>query len=834
MKNHFYLALVVLFCSTSTMPMWALKDEASFKSQTLSSENPIVVKKSTTSIENDKSIVSFVVNTEQAGYYYLSCWMLGGKHQNGNYSSFDVSANGKSIGKMIATKSNWQSVNLNSGTIPLQKGENTISFTTQIPEIPNIEFIKLASTQESSAISSENYDERLRLIKEKCIIERGNYLSFSTDTIPTNNFNRAIAIDTVAHYEFKEQIPLKYTFHTLFQFTQGNQVNFSVSNISGSSTVLEIFSITNPENYTWSIIAGINQTKGITINIPSSGTYKVRARSLQNARDGIADVKVGTTTYTGVPTYSYGFTYTHEAGIEYNTFTANIKLKQTGEGDPLLFIGEGGFPDKIVGYNDDSQVIGEHDWEYNSRIKKTFARNTKSVLISESSSYNQSSGASCDLYIGCRNCQITTYYFENLHPNDVIESAPETPNYDYNCISWSGGITSYWEWPIIISSVYHVDGGALACFDNFYQSIRYDNCGIYSRNGATEVNSVVDLWGCIEDGEIEYTHASIKHEADNHPHGYDWESKAGALSRIFHPRYALEGDPYKFPGGGYGEVLEHYRLIGTGNSQTSTVSALQEGDRIMTLEESIAEGYSVLEHVRFTDTECTLINTTIRSISESNIKQFNAKYQTWKNTCNNIHSMPNFYKNAEYEELLTLCKSFKNSEFLIYKKLGEGDILSILLVCDLVISESNQNKRILDNIKEEDNNNKRNENNAMIVYSPYSNTMKFVKRLINNSYFPQTRGTASLSEQGVKYSNSENFIVSTTNNGLTISFDLQEYANISLSVVDLQGHQLATILQNKKLGKGSYCYQIEKPTTSACLICYSVDGNLNIKKLNIK
>lgn len=830
MRNLFakFVVLTVLF-STNVMYAWALVNDMSSSESILKAGNVIIAKKPSISIDNGKSVVSFVVDMKQAGIYYLSCWMLGGQYSDGGYSSYDVSVNGVAIGNMNAIKANWQSVKLNTGVVVLQKGKNTISFAAQIPEIPNVEFIKLSTTQENAIIPSANYDNNLKRIKENCAAAKYNMLTMPTDTLPNINQMR-MAVDEEAYYHYVPNIPLRYTFYTTAHYTQGQDITFSVTNVSGANTVVEIFHQTQPENYSWSWMTALGGTASHSVECPATGVYMIRLRSYQNARDGIANITVGGITYTDVPTYSYGITYSHIAGIEYNTFTTNLKINDDGEGDPMLYVGKG-FPDMIVAYNDDYSGNGNWYWGYESRIKKQFAENTKSVFVSEYYAYEGNSRPYCDLYIGCRSCRIDTL-FENLHHDDVIESAPETPEETYNCISWSGGINSYWEWPLWVFSDYHVSGDSLACFDMFYLYPRYYGCGIYSRNGATEFNSVVDLWGYIEeDGHIEYTHASIKHGADNHPHGYDWESKIGSLSRIFHPRYALAGDPDEEEGG-YGEVFEHYRLVGIGNPITSEVSALEEGDRIITLEESIADGYSVLEHVQFTDVENSLINAKIGDISDSNITQFYTKYQAWKNSCSNIHSMFGLYKNSEYDKLLAFCRTFKNSEFLIYRQLGEGDIFSMLLVCDLILSGNAQNRNILNGIKEENKNN-RIKDNVTIVHSPYSNTMKFVKRLINNTYLQQTRGAIS-SNEGIKYSNSDKFIASTTNNGLMISFNIPEDASISLSVRDLQGHLLTSVLQNKVLEKGSHSYLIETPSTDICLVCYSVNGNLNVKKLYVR
>ena len=75
-------------------------------------------------------------------------------------------------------------------------------------------------------------------------------------------------------------------------------------------------------------------------------------------------------------------------------------------------------------------------------------------------------------------------YFGNLEEDDAIQSAPASTQ--YNCISWSGAITSYWEWPPYETSSFY-SPNPLTAFDNFYASR-----GL-TRSGATANNGVVAL-----------------------------------------------------------------------------------------------------------------------------------------------------------------------------------------------------------------------------------------------------------------------------------------------------------------------------------------------------
>jgi hypothetical protein len=157
--------------------------------------------------------------------------------------------------------------------------------------------------------------------------------------------------------------------------------------------------------------------------------------------------------------YSIGVRCTQGTDQVYNTFTVK------SEGDPRLWIEEGkSIPGKISYYNDDYHGTGDFSWGLNSRIKKQFVRPVHAVLVSTYSSYNPT--AKMDLYIKCKNSNIMPY-FPNLKADDAIQSSPASSV--YNCISWSGKITSYWEWPASIYSSYW-RGDALSSFDAFYKS----------------------------------------------------------------------------------------------------------------------------------------------------------------------------------------------------------------------------------------------------------------------------------------------------------------------------------------------------------------------------
>jgi len=408
------------------------------------------------------------------------------------------------------------------------------------------------------------------------------------------------------NYRYSLNMSFNYTFYKTVSFTAGQQVFLATNGVDNFKHVLEFFNSATPKTYSWSATSNDKCMASLNLTIPKSGLYYVRVRSFANAKSGLCNLNVnGQNYYEEIPIFSIGVRYMQDTDKVYNTFTC------MNTGDPRLWIEEGSVPGIISAYNDDYGQIGDFAWGYNSRIKKQYTRPVHAVLLSSFSSSNPT--GKCDLYIKCQNSDVMPY-FRNLKDDDAIQSSPASGT--YNCISWSGAITSYWEWPPSYGSHYY-SSNPLTAFDNFYASRGF------TRSGATESNAVVALWATVDAyGNRRYTHASVRKGADNNAHGYDWESKPGSLMRTFHPRDALNGDSY-------GQIVEYYRVV----PNTSNYD--------MTLEEEIAEGLTRVEYVVFSSIEREFISKKINEINSKLLAQFNSLYNVWKDfTENTIYSNP--------------------------------------------------------------------------------------------------------------------------------------------------------------------------------------------------
>lgn len=579
---------------------------------------------------------------------------------DGTISSYDVRVNGIQIQTKVApTIGNIQSYGLKEKVI-LKAGKNTIAFIAKAPEVPEIEFIRLSPNASKAFISSEKFDNYMTTIKtannnsriKNALAIDGNDTGFvaPNDTVPANKVASRIVSgpgeiilgdsNPLYSYGFQWDFPVIYTYYRTVNLTAGQLFFVSTSGVNGFGHILEVFSASNPELYSWSAYS--SPMASINIQVPVTGLYYVKVRSNRNAHLGYVNINInGQYNYTNVPAYSVGLAYYQDTERIYNSFTC----KSTN--DPRIWIEKSGSNSLIVAYNDDYSGTGNFNWGTNSRIKKLYPSSVNAVLVSAYGS--NSPNGTCDLYVGCRNSTVYPY-FENLKPDDAIMSAPATTI--YNCISWAGGITEYREWPNVIFSEHYQDG-LLAGFDAFYGGYRYPGCTLYTRSGSTEANSEIDLWAIVNGTNREYTHASVGKRANGHAHGYDFESKPGSLMRTFHPRNDLRGTAY-------GQIVERYRPIAIATPYS--------------LAESIADGRSVLENVQYSTLEKAVIQAEIDNMAVSEKTAFNTKYNAWKATwIESPYSNPDKFKNSQYNDLLSYCQSHPDVSYLVYSKLGEGD-----------------------------------------------------------------------------------------------------------------------------------------------------------------
>jgi hypothetical protein len=764
-----------------------------------------IILKSMRRVDGIKAITSFEIEVSQAGRYYISFWLCPPKLNDGTYANYNVTVNDKVVaGKIMPTKGDWQSISLSNGeTIELNEGINIVSVIGTLPDIPSVEHIRVSSTISNSIIDSSKYERyKTDIIRESMANVKNNASAthtIVTDTLSSddNSFAQQLSLRNeppLYNYTFGIGMSFQYTFYKTVYFTQSQQVSITATTINGFSHILELFSSNSPENYSWFdyILVGDGDTE-LNVTIPQSGYYYVRVRSYANARSGLCNLNINNQNYyDNVPVYSIGVVCPQDTNTVYNTFTCH------STGDPRLWIQEGGVYGPIIAFNDDYHSNnGDYVWDLNSRVKKKYPRPTRAALLSSYGSYDPT--GTCDLYIKCKNSYVDS--FEQLKEDDAILSSPAS--FNYNCIAWTGGITSHAVWPLDSLSSYSAPD-SLTAFDIFFASRGF------TRVGATEANSVVDLWAHVDTlGCQDYTHASIRKGADGNAHGYDWESKTGDNDRLFHPRYALAGEEY-------GNVVEHY---------------IRTTQNDITLEEEIANGTSRIEYVDFDGNEREIISRKINSINPEVLSEFQQLYDRWKNvTRKTIHSNPKRIADCdEYREILDYCKANKELLYAIYEKLGNGDgVAATKLIGDLTFSEY---PSVMHKIRER------------VAYKPtldgintirplHSNYMSYVRELLALEGSETRKVKRNVDETtGISFSNSTDFEISLSANGLTVGFELNKTAKVSLSLIDLAGNVVCNAINSKTLESGKHSVFMKAEKNRSYLVLLMLNGRVNVKKI---
>ena len=149
------------------MPVHAQKiEKINYFKNNLKLGGEVVITGLVNEVVEGRSYTGIEVTAESEGSYYLNFRLLPARLDDGSFSTFDVPVNGERAGEIVPIKGNWQSIGL-SGNRPvdLQEGRNTVSVIARIPQVAEIEFIRMSKEKEKAEISSEKYDSYLAKAK---------------------------------------------------------------------------------------------------------------------------------------------------------------------------------------------------------------------------------------------------------------------------------------------------------------------------------------------------------------------------------------------------------------------------------------------------------------------------------------------------------------------------------------------------------------------------------------------------------------------------------------------------------------------------------------------
>jgi hypothetical protein len=531
----------------------------------------------------------------------------------------------------------------------LSAGRHTITFTIAGNAAPMIDQLSFSRSNAHPALDadwqrfSSHITEWMQDRPVSNTPDPGKYgLSIASKVLSNPEGNYDHAIDTAFSYS---------TFQYVY-LTAGNSYTFSTSG-STKDPVLHLFDPLSIDTRSWSD-DDYNGTweSNLVVNITVSGSYALLVRPYYASQSGTTTIlQNGATLSSNTPMGGQRFATTLRTG-NLNYFTA--KLTGVNPDTRIFTLSSSG--GVVTGYNDDyfNSSGGTWGWSLCSRIKKNYAAASSYVYVC---AYNSSKTGNCDLYMGNTNATLPTSgeagNFPLLKGEDAIQSAPS--NFNYNCIAWTGGITTSWVWPIDPSSTWYVANNPLASFDKFYSNTpqRYPGAWNYTRSGATAANAMVDLWKTAS----AYTHGSVTKPGNNNPHGYDWESKPGSFDRTLHPRNALENASW------YGSVTNYYKFAGTYAKNVSGFTTDMD---------AVNAGLAVIDKASLTSGAQQKLRSLLSKSDAIFASKFEALYQAWDKTKerNSSLSDPFMYcNNTEFERMEAFClKNTKAAMLLVFDK----------------------------------------------------------------------------------------------------------------------------------------------------------------------
>lgn len=618
-------------------------------------------------------------------------------------------------------------------------------------------------------------------------------------------------------YDFTAYVDkrIKKTFHQTKTLAKQNLFRFQV-NSNSEICYAYVFKADDPESYSKSFATAYKTGGGtegkLNLNIPAAGDYVFLVITAGNNATDTCTIVMKNDTVSSVVSNNY---FACEQGTDriYNTFTCNT------DKDPQLYIVEGENPGKIVAYNDNYLGESDYTWGNNARIRKQYTNGTSGVIVTlteppalpgglPSGGFQNIWDRIISLYIGCKDAPHTKVYFSNLKLADAVRSAPNSDN--YNCIAWAGGEWDHWEWPPMHFSDSHSNSN-ISAFDNYFASRNLIRTLPYG------TGAVVDLWGQISGIDTVYTHGSVLSGSNQYALGYSWESKAGSLERIFHPRNALHSTN-NTQERGYGEICWSYRK--------PTVADLGP----TSLVDTIGIRPYVFENIQFLDDELSDIYDLAMNIPDETIDDFFSVYEEAADSLSNsaTGSFDQIEIKDYYLDALDFCLSYPVTLPLLYLKLDEGDVLAVKLIDDILVAD---NMGVMNQVWNYMDTHTTNGAGTRIRRTLQSNATLFVKSLMNTSGM----SVQQIAEECATYSNDSTILSLTVNgNDAVVNVQLDKESLVNLCLATPVDGIIGEVVKNQRLQAGQHTFEFRLPKKGAYIITCLINGRIYSKKCSVK
>lgn len=733
-------------------------------------------------MEGRRAMLTYELQVPVTGSYYINAFGNFTPSTKTFISIWQTGARGSAATAAIPVSgSGWQvqPCSINAGQpVLLSAGTQMVGFFTEGDAFPVIDRISITRSGTDNEFSrhTSSFMNKLDQLRAQTPIVRSK----------VNEDLGKVLNNPQATYEHQVDEAFTYSTFLTYYFNAGTVVTFETKS-STQDPVLHLFHYSNPDSYSWSNDDFTGTESKLTVNIPVAGYYYLLVRPYYDNVTGTTNLyKDNVLAYGSTPLGGRRFDNTLANTGDRNFFTCRL----TGAQDTRLFTltQSSGL---VRGYNDDYSGSGDWSWGRSSRIAKNFAAN---IAVTYVCAYNTSTTGTCDTYMGNPNSlAYTDWAFPNFKQNDCIQSAPGSGT--YNCISWSGGITSYWEWPLDPGSTYYIANNGLQSFDNFYKNTpkRYGGAYNYTRTGATVDNAMVDLWKIPNGGN--FTHGSVTKPGNNNPHGYNWESKPGGLERSFHPRNALNGP-------GYGQVAYYYKHDGTYAPFTLVI---QPGGlkTVATDADAVKLGTDVFDDAQLSAGAKEKLGGLLRKTDGNLAMNFEHLYRNWKATWkeNAAFSDPLAYTNNDaYRQLLGF--SLKNTDMVLpalFNRFTNSneDILACTLLWQLT---EKRYAPLMDEVKRDNLSKPNDEQGRYIIRSMYGNYIRYIEKILRGFDV-----AAPVTVSGISVTVSPNPV----RNRFFIGFKLEQAAPVSITLASAQTGRKIVVLNETTLQPGAHQYPID-------------------------
>ena len=760
-------------------------------------------------VEDSKYTTRFQVYSEEEINCDLTFLALPAEDAKGNFSSYTMEVNKVETADKITFKQpGWQAVTTKNRSVKLIKGNNTISFVSSGKDLPQIRNIKIFDGRNSIAPIRATPDiKKISSKKETVSTKEGSgYIYLYRPGVSLNQ-------------------PYSYTFFLPLYYESGDRASFYGPTANDPSYGMyestveyniylfnenpELFSVSNTSN---------NKYLYWQVEIPYTGLYYLLVEAKESGISGAVTLLIdgntmyrhsivsNTTQYVAKDAPKDGF-HTQLDSC-YHIFTVSSRsCDKYHDADPCLWLKKRKTDgtEVVVAYNDNNNIPCDYKWGKNARISTKLSDDPSgaspyTVLLSSTSPLYFANDT-CDLYHSCWSTplegggNLTMSDFPKLRRGDVIESGGQII-VNYNCIAWTLGINNTSIFPNPVDN-------NIEWFDKLYNNEyvltesgwfkRPEGALKYTREGATEENSVIDIWGVEQGDSIFLTHGSIRKNSDGIPHGYDWESKIGINSQIFHPRYALRESSY-------GNVVAHYRIA---DNQSVNSNSIQGRTVISAINEEFME-----DNIFLTPEEERILDSELNSLPATVKEEFEELYHKWKEFVDS-HSYSSdiwyYMKCIEYDRIMSFINSHKGSVALVYDKFVNKDFMAAVLIKGLTTIPSTTYEAIWNNLMKD-----------RTIRTSRANITLFIKSALQEQRKEITQQLLD-NDKTINITAKKSLIKISTNAGEALIY--------SVLIMNLINNRILEISPTRKLSNGMYTdeYTVEPGIYS---VTYTIGDNI--------